>query len=343
MGPTVTSDLLDMIVVFDSNIWISELGLRSSVASAVKFYLKREGARIGIPEVVRAEASAGLKRYLLNSIIQIQAEHRKLLAGFGKLRDIALPPESEIDSVVEKFYTSLQADILDIPLSVDSSRSALQKCIAKEPPCDKSEEFRDAIIWADCIELLSLDEVFLVTADKAFYQDRKHENGLAQNLIDELEGKSHQLHIFPSLSSLLATIKKPVSIDVDVLVSQYLTTGPEILDAENLKFSTVGPTKIEVFSTEDANQLYFKFELGLICSDTSGCGLSDVLLTVVGEGTYDMRTQSTTMGHLWKEGLSWLSSDRSHVAKTRVYCSGTVYLGHSEIAHTVRHQLGDGN
>lgn len=328
-----------MIVVFDSNIWISELGLRSSAASAVKFYLKQEGAHIGLPEVVRLEASAGLRKHLLNSILQVQTEHRKLLAGFGTLKELVLPGESDVDSVIATVFNSLQADILDIPLSVESSRSALQKCITKEPPCDKTEEFRDAILWADCLQILSQDDVYLVTSDKAFYKDRRHEAGLAPNLAEESSNRGHKIHIFPDLSSLLASIKKPVDVSADTIISQYLSKEPEVLRADSLKYSATERSNIEVFVTEIPDQLYLKFELGLICSDTSGQGLSDVLLNVVGEGTYDTQSRLPTVGQIWKEELTWLSGDRSHPATTRVYAYGAAHLGHKDTAHTVRHKL----
>ena len=49
-----------MIVVFDTNIWLSELGLRSTAGSAVS-----------------ADA--------------IREKHRRLLAMFGTLKEIVLP------------------------------------------------------------------------------------------------------------------------------------------------------------------------------------------------------------------------------------------------------------
>jgi hypothetical protein len=328
-----------VIVVFDSNTWISEIGLRSSAASAVKFYLKQEGAKIGLPEIIRQEATAGLKKHLLNSITQIRSEHRKLLAGVGQLKELVLPDESQIDSAVANIFDSLRADILEIPLSVESSRSALQKCIDKQPPCDKSEEFRDAIIWADCAQLLSIDKVYFVTSDKAFFKDRKYESGLADNLKQELAGASNQFQLFPDLAALLSSIKKPVEVQIETIASQYLRTNPKLLTKHELKFSKVEEGKVEAFATEDPNQLYLNFDLGLICSDTSGQGLSDVLLIVNGEGTYDVASGCSSIGRVWKEQLKWLGSDRINPAESRLYAFGEIHLGHKDIAHTVRHPL----
>lgn len=328
-----------MIVVFDSNTWIREIGLRSSAASAVKFFLKQEGAKIGLPEVIRYEATSELKKHLLNSIAQIRTEHRKLLAGIGQLKELVLPKESDVDLAVVGVFDSLRADILEVPLSVDSSRSALRKCVDKLPPCDKHEEFRDAMIWADCVQLLDTEDVYFVTSDKAFFRDRKYESGLAENLKEEIAGAGNKLQIFPDLAALLASIKKPVDVQIDEIVSQYLSATPKLLEKHELKFSQIDGGEVEAFATEDANQLHLKFEIRLVCSDTSGNGISDALLVVNGEGTYDVTSRSPSISRVWKEELRWLGGDRTSLPETHVYGFGEVHLGHKDIVHIVRHRL----
>ena len=44
-----------VITVFDANIWIAQLGLRSPLGAAARFYLKRTKAGLALPEVVRLE------------------------------------------------------------------------------------------------------------------------------------------------------------------------------------------------------------------------------------------------------------------------------------------------
>jgi hypothetical protein len=64
-----------MIVVFDSNVWLSELGLRSGAAAAAKFFLNRNGARLAIPEVVRLEVQHNLQARLTEHIENIQTNY----------------------------------------------------------------------------------------------------------------------------------------------------------------------------------------------------------------------------------------------------------------------------
>jgi predicted nucleic acid-binding protein len=50
-----------MIVVFDTNVWLSQLGLRSSAASGVRFFLKHHNFKVALPEVIRMEVEVNLR------------------------------------------------------------------------------------------------------------------------------------------------------------------------------------------------------------------------------------------------------------------------------------------
>lgn len=206
-----------MIVVLDSNVWLSELGLRSGAAAAVRFFLNQSGAQIAVPEVVRLEVRYNLVKRLGTHAQEIRDNYRQLLTAFGKLREIVLPTEEEIQAKVEELFSSLGVLQQQIPFSLESARSALFKAIQKQSPCDKTQEFKDAVIWADCVSLLATDEVVLVTNDKAFYRDRTYEKGLAPNLLDEMSHLPNQLRIISSLSDLLGVIQAPIPLDEDQL------------------------------------------------------------------------------------------------------------------------------
>jgi predicted nucleic acid-binding protein len=75
-----------VIVVFDTNVWISDLALTSNAGSAIRFCLRERRARIGLPEVVKLETEFHLRTTLAEHIDQIQSSHRQLLAVFGRLR-----------------------------------------------------------------------------------------------------------------------------------------------------------------------------------------------------------------------------------------------------------------
>jgi predicted nucleic acid-binding protein len=56
-----------MIIVLDTNLWL-ELALNSGLGSALRFFLKRQKARLALPEVVRLEVQHNLRALLQTSI-----------------------------------------------------------------------------------------------------------------------------------------------------------------------------------------------------------------------------------------------------------------------------------
>lgn len=61
-----------MIVVFDSNISLSHLGMRSPAASAIRFFLKQNDYHLALPEVIRLEVEANLQAKLVSFIDEIR-------------------------------------------------------------------------------------------------------------------------------------------------------------------------------------------------------------------------------------------------------------------------------
>jgi predicted nucleic acid-binding protein len=98
-----------MIVVFDSNVWLAELGLRSGAAAAAKFFLNHNGARLALPEVVRLEVQNNLQARLTEHIENIQNNYRQLLTAFGKLREVVLPTSADVQRKFKSYSTRLRS------------------------------------------------------------------------------------------------------------------------------------------------------------------------------------------------------------------------------------------
>ncbi len=67
-------------------------------------------------------------------------------------------------------FESIDVEKVDVPFSLASARSSFLKTIGKVPPSAKSQEFKDGVVWADCLSLLAAEPVVLVTSDKAFFR-----------------------------------------------------------------------------------------------------------------------------------------------------------------------------
>ena len=98
------------------------------------------------------------------------------------------------------------------------------------PPSDRTQEFKDGVLWADCLDLLKNDDLCLVTADKAFFQDRDYAKGLSTSLAGEIAGVAHSFSLLSSLDQLVRDLRIDVAIDEQVLVKAYLDKSFEAID-----------------------------------------------------------------------------------------------------------------
>jgi hypothetical protein len=333
-----------MIVVLDSNVWLSELGLRSGAAAAVRFFLNQSNAQVAVPEVIRLEVRHNLTNRLTTHAKEIRDNYRQLLTAFGKLREIVLPTEQEIQAKVEELFASLGVRQQQIPFSLESARSALAKAIQKVPPCDKTQEFKDAVIWADCVALLGTDEVVLVTNDKAFYRDRAYEKGLSPSLHDEVKNLAHPLRILPSLSDLLEVIQAPVPLEQEQLQEAVVEAFGESITGTLARAGfSLGPKQnvtYKFFATENPSELFLEFSISISCGDSREEGRTNALFSLTGDGLYSPINHTFSALRNFGEHLAWVNpnGDLQETRNHYLYASGLV-LGHREVTHEVRHAL----
>lgn len=128
-----------MYIVFDTNIWRSELGLTSAAGAAVRFYIKREEATVVVPEVVRLEFEEILTSHLKQLRNDILKSHGELLRVFGELKEVVLASGEEIHSKVSDIIPSLDIPFTEVPFSFDVARSSFLKIIKKEPPSKNTQ------------------------------------------------------------------------------------------------------------------------------------------------------------------------------------------------------------
>jgi hypothetical protein len=333
-----------MIVVFDSSVWLSELGLQSGVGSAVRFYLTRHGAQLALPEVVRLEVSHNLRSRLQEHITRIGADHRQLLAVFGKLKQLVLPTADEVEDKVTGLFTSLGIDVLDVPFTLESARSSFLKTIEKIPPSAHSQQFKDGVLWADCLQLLDRDAVTLVTADKAFYQDQRYERGLAVVLAEEAAAASHPIRILPGLRELLDSIRSPVELDLEGVIAAFMNRQGDnirrILTPLGFEISERVAASYKVFATEDPHSLFVTFDMTYKGEDVDGRGSTGITIWLNGDALYapasgeytDIRNQGQRWAYTMPDGT--LRENRA------VMLSGGIVIGHREVAHSIRYALG---
>lgn len=333
-----------MIVVLDSNIWISQLGLNSPVGTAVRFFIKKRKAQLALPEVIRLETENNLRDRLNGHISKIRDNYSALLTAFGQLKEIVLPDESAVDNKVAEVFSSTGLEIRDVPFSTDSARDSFVRTVRELPPCDRSQEFKDGMIWADCLKLLKEDDVILVTADKAFFQDRDYSKGLNKVLDEEARGAKHPLRLLPSIEKLLDDIKVEVTLDEQLLVSSYLEqngeTVQQILGKNGFEAQRGAGVEMKLFATENPSKMFLSFVIKFECKDVTKEGRFGGILSVRGDGFYNSDSHSLEQLKSFEEELKFKLEDGSEkqFRNVTVRVAG-ITMGHKEETHTVRYEL----
>jgi hypothetical protein len=333
-----------MIVVFDTNIWLSELGLRSPTAAAARFYLKHHGARVAIPEVIRLEVEQNLTGRLMKHIDDIRTDYRQLLTAFGTLREIVLPDEEQVRQKIPELFDSMQVERIDIPFTLDSARSSFLKTILKQAPSHQSQQFKDGVLWADCLSLAANDEVVLVTADKAFYQDQTYSKGLSATLRDEAHRLPFSIRVLPAVADLLESVRTSIAIDPDTLqgafIEQHRDSILGTLDRQGFSLANRTTFSYNIFATEDPALLFLDFTFEIQCDDVRGNGRTDGMLRLKGDGSYLPTSHEFTNLRNFGEHLTFKLPDgtQSEIRNVVLHVDGIV-MGHRQVSSIVRYAL----
>tara|TARA_R100000005_G_scaffold18283_1_gene7652 strand:- start:15578 stop:16579 length:1002 start_codon:yes stop_codon:yes gene_type:complete len=330
-----------MIIVFDTNVWISELGLQSPSGAAVRFFVRSSGARVALPEVVRLEVERNLSRQLRKYVDDIQNQHRQLLTVFGRLKAVVLPTEEDIRNRIEEIFSGFDGALIDIPLSLESARNALLKVVDKVPPCDKSQEYKDSVLWEHCLTLLRDDHVILVTADKAFYESRIYGNGLVANLVEESCGTPYCFKVVPNLTDLLSDLRTDVDIDERQLTAaiyeKYGQAIDDMLTRNGFYLGSIQDVSRDLYVTENPDRLFLEFRVLWECPDATGQNRDPAILTVPGDGMYIGSEGNFNDLRSFGEELSFTLEDGTEreARSARAY-AGNAVIGHRDTMHTVR-------
>lgn len=281
-----------MFVIFDTNIWIKELGINTIKGQATKVYLHQKSATIALPEVVKLETEIHLAKELKNYTYEIEKNYRRLLTVFGKLKEIVLPDERMISAKVNAIFEQFGLEVKHIPFSLESAKKSFLKTIHKIPPSGTNQQFKDGVIWEDALSLLQKDEVYLVSGDKAFYKDKNTQKGLAPELSAELENYQNKLHLYPSINDLIKEIRTDVSIDEKKLSEGFYQKNKEEIDnilcEKGFSIDSIGEISTNCFITELNLILLVEFEASYNLVNISSEIRHKCTMTVKGEANYKM-------------------------------------------------------
>jgi hypothetical protein len=333
-----------MFIVIDSNIWISELGLSTAKGLAAQFFIKKQEATIAIPEVVRREVEINIKNSLSVHCENIKKSHRQLLSIFGKLKEVVLPDENQINECAKTVFDRVSANKISIPFSIESATQSLDKVIEGLPPSGpKNQQFKDGVIWADCLALLENNNVVLVTEDKAFFQNKQFEKGLAENLRKEASERPNHIQIFSSITDLLEKIQEPFELDESTLATEFCTETQDsinrLLEQNGFEIAGEATVKVAAYVTEKVDHLFIEFDILYHCNDTRGGDRTQAILTLQGEATFNTVDRNFLNFRNRGECLDYIDADGEKQRKNVVIMVGNIVIGHRDVEHIVRHKI----
>lgn len=316
----------------------------SPLGCAFSHYITVSGFKIGLPEVVEEETKSNFCKNLLEYRLNVEKDYNRMLAIFGKMKELVLPSDEDIEGKVEAIFDFHKDRIVKIPFDIKGARSSFDKIIKKEPPnSEKNQQFKDGVIWANCVELAKSNDVILVTKDSGFFKERKYEKGLADNLLREAQKVPYKISIFTELADLLKEIRIDLKLDEHQLTKliEKETYDNVLKIAERTEFNVgkLSNRKFEVFATTDPKEVSVKFFLKYDLENSA----TELRVNACAEsrGEFLLNIESYNIRNFINQGeyVFWINEDGEPKETKNIYGYANVVLGHKTIEHQVSYKL----
>jgi PIN domain len=162
-------------VVLDSNVWVAERLLRTSMGSALLHSLIRSDAVIGLPQVVEMEVNPVLEEHAERAVENLRKRIELLRQLSGRMTlHLSVPNAEVISEGMNNRWKALEGLLRGVHFTIQHANAALNRVIKKLPPRGtNNEQFRDCCVWEAVLELAEKAPVHLVTSVLALkYLDR---------------------------------------------------------------------------------------------------------------------------------------------------------------------------
>jgi hypothetical protein len=213
----------------------------------------------------------------------------------GSAADVRLPSDDALEAATGKRTNELKDLIIRAPFTIDSAVKALDRVDGKRPPAGAQQQFKDSVIWEDCVAWAVTYDVHLVSNDHAFYEEKNKQRGLSRALISELDALGLSISLHGSLSELLrelgANADAGFNLEPVARAVYYRAMYLFSLQAAKLSYELgeVMSVRVEAFATQDASLLSVRFNILEL-----GIG-DDLGASVTGQCTYSMEDQVVTV------------------------------------------------
>ncbi len=316
-------------VVIDTNIWRSELLLKTTVGVSLIYTLGRQQGVLGLPEIVERELTKHVLKGGLEDAEQAKKYSRIISTLTGSPPFPFVPSQVELEKIIAMRLAELAPVLKRVPFTLAHAIGALDMVDAKVPPNAKeNQQFKDSAIWQAVLDLSREYTVRFITNDKGFFFDRDLLKGLAVNLQEDCTAANGSVTIYCDLDSCLEAINshRPL-FDRDrlkSLIEPFVTPRlqaeatrhryelKELLNADITAFRTADPNRIAMDYT-----ITMRYEFNL---STKNYQEEERRAVAYGSCYYDCISDSISDGFIQEiRFLSRSSHGRSNQARSFEY------------------------
>jgi len=335
-----------MFVALDTNSWFRERLLRSGLGATLLYALRQSGARLVMPQVVRAETIARLTEEGARAVGSIKDDLATVAALTGNRPDPDLPSDEALRQAIEARLRDLAGFIDELEPSMEDFANALRRVIEKRPPNERKEQFRDSLILEQLLRRYPNEEGFVVTNDGDFFA-AKVRRDLAPALAREFAERRSHLRVVATIEEVLTGLgQEALRPDREAILralnGQIMIKLQNHSNVHGYEIGEPVESKIEAFLTEHHDRLFVSFEiswraLGIPLSD--GTILPEGVVGSTGTALFDLLTDEASKVQITKVHVRSLAGEVIHQDAT-VYAEGAIFLGARTAPYYLRRRLG---
>jgi len=247
--------------------------LRTAMGSAFLYTVNSTRNKLGLPEVIEEEIIKHTEIVAIEAKEKIERSFRDIKAIIGRHSPYSLPNEQEVKESISERFDKLEKLIVRQPFILKHAKSALNRVNKNIPPSStKQQQFKDAAIWEATLDLGKRYDVYLVSNDSDFYENKDRQ---ALNKILQKEADKAQIivKIFSDLESCLKELQKnrptintkDISIDIFKSILDKVTKS---VVKHNLRVTTLDAHDLRAFITEDHDVLAIEYTITLDAINT---------------------------------------------------------------------------
>ena len=255
------------VLVLDSNIFISEIGLASRGGSALKHYIYLRGIQLVVPEVVAEECERHLTDRAAKKRTRIDDDLQWLGRFLGQVNGWLGPDDETIAERAKALARAEHLGAVVVTETAEVRQRAELRHQTEQPPSHKRPGLSDCRIWEQCLDLLARCHVVFVSSDSDFrgHRDQNRLHPTLQAEANEITD-DRSLTYHRTMESLMSEFKSEMEPLPDNLVFAFVyeeldSVIEELESNSGCRPKRVGKVKQTLLTTDQASVIEVRLEI----------------------------------------------------------------------------------